>query len=163
VKTILDNGAPLTLMGRICQDKHGPVHGHAIHAAIFYGKNKILHKLLESHPELIEDKFIPSQESPTLNFTPVLLAISVSGDKVEILKTLLNHGALFDNQNQYCKTAIIRMMEHDNAKCFDYLVHLGKIKLMQQLKGKRIAEIIKILNKPNLNKWLIKHVQWLKE
>lgn len=84
-------------MGRICEDKHGPVHGHALHAAVFHGKNKILHKLLESHHYLIEDKFFPSEESPTFNFTPVLLAISVGGDKVEILKTLLNHGAVFDN------------------------------------------------------------------
>jgi len=113
----------LTLMGRICQDKHGPVHGHALHAAIFHGKNKILHKILESHHELIEDKFIPSEGSNIFNFTPILLAISISGDKVEILKTLLNHGAHFDCQNQYCKTAIIRMIEHDNAKCFDFLVH----------------------------------------
>ena len=74
-------------MGRICQDKHGPVHGHALHAAIFHGKNKILHKLLESHHELIEDKFIPAQGSNIINFTPILLAISISGDKVEILKT----------------------------------------------------------------------------
>lgn len=53
---------------------------------------------------------------------------------------------------------MIRMMEHDNAKCFDYLVLKGKVNIMQPLKGKRIIDIIKLLKKPNLSNWLIKHV-----
>jgi hypothetical protein len=96
VETLIKAGAPLTLMSPLLPDKHGPVSGHAIHAAVMYQKNIVLQKILTISPELIEDHVIPSLGSGVKDFTPILLAISIGGDSVEIVQTLLSHGAYFD-------------------------------------------------------------------
>ena len=94
---LIEAGAPLTLMGYLVSDKFGHIYGHAIHAAVLFQKNDLLEKILTCSVEHIEDHIIPSLGSSSQNFTPLLVAISMSGDCVEIVQMLLSHGAYFDN------------------------------------------------------------------
>ena len=103
-------------------DKHYPIQGHAIHAAVYYNQNEILDKLLTISREYIEDTFTPEKGAICKNFTPtpILLAISLAGDNFEIVKTLLSYGACLLSQKFSVGFHI--MLEKGNVKILDYLV-----------------------------------------
>ena len=132
VNALIEAGAPLTLMGKILNDKEGPVYGNAIHAAVITRKNEILQKLLTISPYLIESFIIPSPGSPMQKYTPVMLAITFKGDMIEIVQTLLSNGAYFnagDPKNPGFKMSFVKTVFHSNIKIFDFLVKNNKVNI----------------------------------
>ena len=132
VNALIEAGAPLTLMGKLLNDKEGPIYGNAVHAAIITRKNEILQKLLLISPSLIESYILPSAGSPMQKHTPVMLAITFRGDMIEIVQTLLSSGAYFnaaDPKMPGFRMSFVKTVFHGNIKIFDFLVKNNKVNI----------------------------------
>ena len=167
VNALIEAGAPLTLMGKILNDKEGPVYGNAIHAAVITRKNEILQKLLTISPYLIESFIIPSPGSPMQKYTPVMLAITFKGDMIEIVQTLFSHGAYFNaNDPKFpgFNLSFTKACNHGNVKIFDFLVKNYKINFFSNsCGGKSLYEVIKKSKVQVYINWLIQNKSWIEE
>ena len=151
-------------MGRFYVDRHGPIYGNALHASVFHGQNDMLLKILPQGQDHLNDKIVASSETKCLNFSPILLSIAIAGDQIQIFKTLLAHGAIFDTSDLVTlRKALENMILFENVQILDTIVKQRKIDLYDPIdnKGLIFLNLIRSTTKQKIQNWLTRNKQWI--